>query len=163
MFEESRHNLVGGAVWVSVGLLLMFWLIPHHVEEDPDLLTPRERQVACIFPYVAGIDTVANTCAFLLHALTTRPDVGERVLPEIRTGFESTPTPGDLKTMVAFHGATMETLRFHPVSPFVARHAAKDFDFEGHRVAEGEDADRDAGQGRHVAEAKLLGVGEARS
>ena len=107
-------------------------------EEDGQLLTPRALQLMVIFPYIAGLDTVANTCAFLLYVLTTKPEVAERVAPEIAEGFASSPTPQQMKQMSAFLGATMETLRIHPVSAMVARHAQDSFEFEGCRVEKGE-------------------------
>lgn len=89
-------------------------------------------------PFIAGLDTVASTCTFVLYALLKHPDALARVVREADALFANgIPTPEQLEQMVDLHGATMETLRLYPVAGILPRTALRDFAFEGHRIPEG--------------------------
>src|SRR5262249_45417168 len=96
--------------------------------EDGTPLTEIELVVGAQLPYIAGMDTVAATCGFLLYALLRDPALLARVTAEVDAAYEG----GDgrltldlLHRMPALHGAVLETLRRYPVvsaAPRVARH-----------------------------------------
>ena len=94
--------------------------------------------VSAIAPFFAGIDTVANTLAFMLYALLKHPAALARVTAEARAMFaEGVPPLHALKSLHALHGATLETLRMYPVAAFTPRTAVKPFEFAGCRVEQG--------------------------
>ncbi len=106
---------------------------------DPSLLSEADLRMAAIGPFIAGLDTVANACAFLLYELLTRDDVRARVVAEVDELFAAgPPTLEGLRSLRTLHAAAMEALRLHPISPALARNAARDFSFAGHDVREGD-------------------------
>jgi cytochrome P450 len=102
------------------------------------IFSEAEMIAAAIGPYLAGIDTVANTCAFMLYALLKSPEAMARVKQEVDLLFrEGIPTAEQLRGMSALHGTAMETLRMYPVAQAIQRHAIADFAFKGFRVEKG--------------------------
>lgn len=97
--------------------------------------------IICVLgPYLAGMDTAANTAAFLFYELLSQPALLERVVAEIDEVFSSgVPSAQALRGMRALRGAFLETLRVHPVGPAVPRHAVESFEFQGYRVEAGEE------------------------
>jgi cytochrome P450 len=108
--------------------------------EDGTPLTEIELVVGAQLPYIAGMDTVAATCGFLLYALLRDPGLLARVTAEVDAAYaggDGSLTLDALHRMPALHGAVLETLRRYPVvsaAPRVARH---EFAFEGHRIPAG--------------------------
>jgi cytochrome P450 len=103
-------------------------------------LTDNDLIMAAFGPFVAGLDTTASTCAFMLYALLANPPALQRVMVDVDTLFASGgPTPDRLKDLPALHGAAMETLRLYPIAPFLGRTAVRAFSFAGHAVAAGDD------------------------
>ena len=89
-------------------------------------------------PFIAGLDTVASTCNFVLYALLKNPQALERVVQEADRLFaDGIPTPDTLEQMTDLHGAVMESLRLYPVAGILPRTALRDFAFEGHRITKG--------------------------
>lgn len=89
-------------------------------------------------PFIAGLDTVANTCSFMLYALLRYPEVLARVRQEADRLFgDGVPKFEALETMTALHGTATETLRIYPVAGVLPRTASKDFEFSGHLIQEG--------------------------
>ena len=108
-------------------------------EEDPRFFPEADLKIAALGPFVAALDTVAGTCAFMLYALLRHPDVLEKVREEadaLLTG--SAPPEQALREMDAMHRAAMETMRMYPVTPLLVRTAANSFEFAGHRIPAGE-------------------------
>ena len=99
------------------------------------MLSEAELIAATIGPYLAGIDTVANTCAFMLYALLKAPEVMAKVKQEVDLLFANgIPQAEQLRGMSALHGAAMETLRMYPVASAIQRTAIAPFTFKGFRV-----------------------------
>lgn len=95
-------------------------------------------QVA-IAPFIAGLDTAANECAFLLYALSNHPDILQRCIDEADALFANgVPLPEQLRALDVIHYSMMETLRMYSIAPGVTRNAAKRFTFAGHQVEEGQ-------------------------
>jgi cytochrome P450 len=100
--------------------------------------TEDELLIGAVGPFLAGMDTVANTLAFMLYALLRNASALERIRQEAALLLDGEPTVATLKRCPALHGAVRETLRLYPVGPAVLRTAARTFDFKGYRVDEGE-------------------------
>lgn len=101
-------------------------------------MSEQELRIAVLTPYVGGLDTTANTCAFMLYALLKHPDILARVLVEVDAAFASgLPTLGDLKNMKVLHYAALETLRLYPVSPAIQGVVTEGFDFAGYHIESG--------------------------
>ena len=105
-------------------------------EADP-IFMPRSDLVGVVLsPYVAGLDTVANTTASFVYAVLKHPDVLAKLQEEVDRIFAAgTPTQSTLKReMPILYGVLMETLRMHPIAVAAMRNATQDFVFQGHRV-----------------------------
>jgi cytochrome P450 len=90
--------------------------------------------------FLAGLDTVANTCSFMIYALLSHPDVLKRVLAEVDAAFAQGPVSWEqLKGMTALHGAAMETLRRYPVAQSHSAKVAKPLTVAGYRLEPGDD------------------------
>lgn len=90
-------------------------------------------------PLLAGLDTVANTCCFMIYALLKNRDAYARVIAEIDEAFAQGPLTWErLKTMQAVHGAAMETLRLYPVAGQHMMRVAQPLTFAGYRLEPGE-------------------------
>jgi cytochrome P450 len=95
---------------------------------------------AALGPFLAGLDTVANTCSFMIYALLANPDVLKRVLDEVDAVFEQGPLTWEkLKGMTALHGAAMETLRRYPVAGGHIAKVARPLTLAGYRLEPGDD------------------------
>ncbi len=105
---------------------------------DPQFLAETDLEV--IGPLTAGLDTVANICAFMLYELLKRPDLREQVIAEADALFDQgMPTVSDLRQLDVMHRTAMETLRLYPLAPAVSlRTVANSFEFEGYKVSAGE-------------------------
>jgi cytochrome P450 len=112
-------------------------LIEAH-EADPSRFSMGDLLIGAIGPYIAGLDTVANTCTFLLYALLQNPDVLAKVQDEIDSVLAAKPLSAEtIKDMPALHSAAMEAMRLYPVAPVMQRTATQPFTFAGHRVDAG--------------------------
>ena len=105
---------------------------------DPALFSEGDLRLGAIGPFIAGLDTVANGCTFLLYELLSHPEVRARVVEEADAFFaRGDMTIDALRSLRTLHLVAMETLRLHPVAPAMLRTAARDFTFAGHAVREG--------------------------
>ena len=105
---------------------------------DPQFLP--ETDLDMLGPLTAGLDTVANTCAFMLYELLKRPDLREQVIAEADALFDQgMPTVSELRQLDVLHRTAMETLRLYPLAPVMSlRTVANSFEFEGYKVSAGE-------------------------
>ena len=108
-------------------------------EEKEGFFTEYDLLNIAISPYLAGIDTAANTAAFLIYDLLKHPEVRQRVTQEVDAIFENgVPDLSTLRSAKVLHGAILETLRIHPVAPALLRTAKMTFEFEGYQIEKGE-------------------------
>lgn len=109
-------------------------------ERDPVLMPDSDLIVTITGPYVAGLDTVANTTSAIVYTVLKYPEVKKRVLAEVDALFAEGPLTEEalLKRIPALNGAIMETMRMYPIAVAQMRCANKDFVFEGHQIKEGE-------------------------
>jgi cytochrome P450 len=103
--------------------------------EDPEFLPESDLLIAVLGPFIAGIDTAANTCAFILYALLKDPALMARATAEADELFANgVPAPDQLRKLDVLHRVVLETLRRYPIAPAMQRRVAKPFAFNGYRV-----------------------------
>lgn len=111
--------------------------------QHPDLLPAQDLAAAVTGPYVAGLDTAANTVGSLLYTVLKHPDVLQRIRAETAALFDAEPVGGRLpedavERLPTVHAALLETMRLYPIAVAQPRIAAKDFEYEGYLIPEGE-------------------------
>src|SRR3546814_4603955 len=81
--------------------------------ETPDVMPASDLIVSLTGPYVAGLDTVANTTAAITYTVLKHPEVLKRVHEEVDALFASgTIDEEDLRKRIpSLQGAIMETMR----------------------------------------------------
>jgi cytochrome P450 len=90
-------------------------------------------------PYVAGLDTVANTTSAFVYAVLKHPEILARVRREADALFARGPIDDEaLRQIPAIRGALMETMRLYPIAVVQMRTATRDFRFAGHPIKSGE-------------------------
>lgn len=89
-------------------------------------------------PYIAGLDTSANTIGFMLYAIYKHPELFEGITRESAELFrEGLPAPSALRKIDLLHRVALETLRRYPIAPAIQRTVIAPFEFEGYRVDAG--------------------------
>ena len=123
--DPSRRNLVDDVMEAH--------------ECDPDLIPASDLILSLTGPFVAGLDTVANTTGAFIYAVLKHPEVHERVRREADALFaQGSIDEADLRRVPAIDGAIMEAMRMYPIAVAQMRTATRDFAFLGHRIREGE-------------------------
>ncbi|GAA1499354.1 cytochrome P450 [Dactylosporangium maewongense] len=103
------------------------------------VLPANDLVLALTGPYVAGLDTVANTTAAFIYSVLKHPSVLERVQAEADALFAGGPiTDDDLRKIPSIRYALMETMRLYPIAVALNRTATRDFEFAGYTIKEGE-------------------------
>ena len=110
-----------------------------HIKQ-PDLMPASDLISTLTGPYVAGLDTVANTTSAITYTVLKHPEVKRRVLAEVDALFADGEISEEqlLARIPSLQGAIMETMRLYPIAVAQMRTAAKDFVFEGCQIREGE-------------------------
>ncbi|MER7008524.1 cytochrome P450 [Dactylosporangium sp. NPDC000555] len=112
--------------------------------ERPGVVPAEDLTMTLTGPYVAGLDTVANTTASFVYAVLKHPEVLAKIQAEADELFGATNdgaspiSEDDVRRLPAVRYALMETMRLYPVAVTLVRTAAKDFEFAGHTIREGE-------------------------
>jgi cytochrome P450 len=108
--------------------------------KTPHIMPASDLIVALTGPYVAGLDTVANTTAAIIYTVLKHPEVKARVIKEVDALFANgeIEEEGLLKRVPSLQGAIMETMRLYPIAVAQMRTATRDFVFEGHQIYKGE-------------------------
>ncbi len=106
--------------------------------QEGNVLNEQDLVPFALGPYIAGLDTSANTIAFMLYAIFKHPELLAGVQDEAAALFaDGPPTPGNLRRADVLHRTALETLRRYPVVPAVQRNVIEPFEFEGYRVDAG--------------------------
>lgn len=106
---------------------------------DPDLIPASDLILSLTGPFVAGLDTVANTLGAFIYAVLKHPAVLERVRNEADALFaKGNIDEPDLRNLPSIDGAIMEVMRMYPIAVAQMRTATRDFAFLGHQIREGE-------------------------
>jgi cytochrome P450 len=110
-----------------------------HVDH-PEIMPSSDLIVTVTGPYVAGLDTVANTLGAMVYGTLKHPEVLARVQKEVDELFANGEISEEqlMAKLPATNGAIMEAMRLFPVAAAQIRIANKDFVFEGHQIREGE-------------------------
>jgi cytochrome P450 len=108
-------------------------------EKTPHIMPDQDLILTITGPYVAGLDTVANTTAAITYTVLKNPEVHKRVVAEADALFaKGKIEESDLKNIPSIDGAVMETMRLYPIAVAQMRTATRDFVFDGHQIREGE-------------------------
>ena len=104
----------------------------------------KELDFAFLAPFWAGLDTLGSSFVFLVQQLVLDRSLLERVRSELdeairKEGLSGIPSPETLRKLPLLYGLCMETLRLYPVAFASGRTAARDFTFQGYRIAKGQD------------------------
>jgi cytochrome P450 len=101
-------------------------------DTNPELMPASDLVLQLTAPYVAGLDTVANTTAAVVYMVLKHPDVLKRVHAEVDALFANGDIQeSDVKNLPVLNGAIMDTMRLLPVAVAQMRTATKDFSFKG--------------------------------
>lgn len=108
-------------------------------KEHPDLVPESDLSLLLTGPYVAGLDTVANTLAATVYGILRTPGVLERVQAE-SDALMSKETIGedDIRELKVIAGCLREAMRLWPIAVAQMRTATRDFEFEGYLIPENE-------------------------
>ena len=104
--------------------------------ERPDLFPDSDLVLSLTGPYVAGLDTVANTLAATVYAVLKHPEVRERVTAEADALFAGGIIDENTLTTAipSINGAISEAMRLYPIAVAQMRTATQDFVFEGMQI-----------------------------
>jgi len=104
--------------------------------ERPELIPDSDLVLSLTGPYVAGLDTVANTLAATVYAVLKHPDVHACVVAEADALFAGGGVDEQALTKgaPAINGAIMEAMRLYPIAVAQMRTATRDFEFAGTQI-----------------------------
>ena len=107
---------------------------------DPKVLPTNDLIVAVTGPYVAGLDTVANTTAVTIYMVLKHPEVRARIEKEVDALFDGGTIDEDglLNRLPALNGAIMESMRLYPIAVAQIRTVVQDFEFQGYPIRKGD-------------------------
>lgn len=105
---------------------------------DPTLIPETDLHFHLLGPYLAGLDTAAIVCSFMLHVLLSRPDLLERMRSEVDAVFDGGPlTAKSYRDLTVTRRIFAETQRRYPIIPALVRIVSNSFDFGGYTVPAG--------------------------
>ena len=105
---------------------------------DPQFLAEIDLMPSVLGPFIAGIDSAANTCAFMLYELLKRPELCAQATAEADALFsDGIPTAKRLRQFDVIHRVALETLRMYPIAVAQPHTTANSFEFEGYEVPVG--------------------------
>ncbi len=106
---------------------------------DPEFLPETDLRVGVLGPFIAGLDTMAGVCSFMLYSILKHPDVLERMTAEAAAVFANGgPTVKDIRKLDVTHRTALETLRMYPTAPVLHRTVSNSFELGGYRLHAGE-------------------------
>ncbi len=106
---------------------------------DPEFLPEADLRAGMLGPFIAGLDTMAGVCSFMLYSMLKHPDVLERMTAEADALFANGgPTVRDIRRLDVTHRAALETMRMHPTAPALPRTVSNSFELGGYRLQAGE-------------------------
>jgi len=111
-------------------------------QQLPESFGPADVRVAAAVPFIAGVDTVGATLGFALYELHRRPQLHAQVRTEVDECYAAADGLPDVSAFRAcpnLSGLVHECLRLYPAAFAMYRTAARDFDFAGYRIREGQD------------------------
>ncbi len=107
--------------------------------DDPEFVQARDLSVLLTGPYVAGLDTVANTVAAATYGILKTPGVLEKVQAEADALYEKdTVTEADIRGLDYIQGCLKEAMRLWPIAVAQMRTTNHDIEFEGYTIPKDE-------------------------
>lgn len=107
--------------------------------DDPEFIQDRDLLVLLTGPYVAGLDTVANTLAACVYGILKTPGVRDKVQQESDTLYaKETITEEDIAGLSYIDGCIKEAMRLWPIAVAQMRTTTEAVEFEGHVIPAGE-------------------------
>lgn len=104
-------------------------------KEHPDLVQERDLRVLLTGPYVAGLDTVANTLGAAVYGILKTPGVLEKVHAEADALFaKGMVTEADVLGMSYTQNSLKEAMRLWPIAVAQMRTTNHDLEFEGYTI-----------------------------
>jgi len=117
---------------------LMGDIIRAHYEK-PEMMPAEDLVLTMTGPYVAGLDTVANTISAMLYCVLKDKEVLRRVQAEADELFSRPElNEAEVLKLPAINGAIQEAMRLYPIAVAQMRTANRDFDFQGYRIKKDE-------------------------
>ncbi len=106
---------------------------------DPQFLPEADLRAGVLGPFIAGLDTMAGVCSFMLYSILKHADVLKRMTAEADAVFaDGGPTAQDIRRLDVTHRAALETMRMYPTAPALPRTVSNSFEFGGYRLEAGE-------------------------
>jgi len=107
--------------------------------DDPDFVQARDLGVLLTGPYVAGLDTVANTVAAATYGILKNPEILAKVQAEADALYaKDTVTEMDIRGLDYIQGCLKEAMRIWPIAVAQMRTTNHDLEFEGHIIPKDE-------------------------
>ncbi|MDH4457460.1 MAG: cytochrome P450 [Nevskia sp.] len=105
-------------------------------DTNPGLMPKSDLRLQLTAPYVAGLDTVANTTATIVYLVLKHPDVLKRIHAEVDALFVGGRQieESELKQLTVLNGAIMESMRMYPIAVAQMRTATRDFVWQGFQI-----------------------------
>ena len=105
---------------------------------DPAFWSDLDLRMAAIGAFIAGMDTAANTLAFVLYRVGRHPELVPDLVAEADAAFQDGPPSMEtLGGLPHLHRFVMECLRLHPIAPAMTRTVTQDVEFAGVTVPQG--------------------------
>lgn len=103
--------------------------------DDKDLMPDQNLILTVTGPYVAGLDTAANTIAACIYGILKDPEILARIQAEADELYaKDTLTEEDYRKLPAINGAIMEAMRLWPIAVAQMRAANYDFAYGGYVI-----------------------------
>ena len=107
-------------------------------DADPQFFPETDVNAVLLAPYLVGIETVGNTCAFTLYCILKHPELKRKITAEADALFAGgPPTQAKLRKLDVTHRAVLESMRMYPATPVMFRSTANSFEFAGCRIPAG--------------------------
>ena len=106
---------------------------------DPLFMPEIDLVLSVMGPLLAGIDTAASICTFMLYETLKHPELLVRMTSEADAllDWSGGATVAGLRQLDVTHRVAMETLRIYPIAPAMPRTAANSFEFGGYAIPAG--------------------------
>jgi cytochrome P450 len=102
---------------------------------DKDLMPDENLILTVTGPYVAGLDTAANTMAACIYGVVKHPEIHARVKAEADALFaKDSIGEADVRGLKVINGAVMEAMRLWPIAVAQMRTSNHAFEFAGFEI-----------------------------
>ena len=106
---------------------------------DPQFLPETDLRAGVLGPFIAGLDTMAGVCSFMLYSILKHPGLLERMTAEADAVFANGgPTAQDIRKLDVTHRVALETMRMYPTAPALSRTVSNSFELGGYRLNAGD-------------------------